>query len=409
MPRRSLHLLMLLATAASGASLRAVDPPSVSLLHHDCLAGWDLLPSTGWQVRQGELHADTNATPLSAGWTFADFELAFRWSANKPGRLTLGFTDARHVSHGAELLTLLLVEGEGCGKLTHDGKPLADGRAVDVTASGWHLARLRRRAGEFSLTVDDHTFYRAETSVTERLGLRLAVEGGPVALAEIRVVEPAGEAIFNGRDLTGWWTPGNRDGWEAQGANLVCLNHDGNYLRTEREFGNFVFSFGYRMAHGGNSGIGIRTPRAGWPSGDGMELQLLDEPSTAPLSRHTTMAIYGNLQPLARADLSNQWNQVVIRAEERVISAWVNGNLVQFSNTARLPELRRRHLKGWIGLQDHGARIEFRDLAVLDIPEGIGPVRGADETRAPSQLVLERLMTPQRLAIDDGLASRTVN
>jgi len=409
MPRQRVHLLIVWAIATSGASLRAAEPPSVSLLHDERLAGWDLLPSNGWRVRDGELHADAPSTPLSAGWTFGDFELAFRWSATKPGRLTLGFTDVRRHTKGAELLTLSLAEGEGCGRLTQDGKPLADGRAAETTASGWHETRLRRRAGELSLTVDDHAFYRVATPITERLGLRLAVAGGPVSLAEIRVVEPAGKAIFNGRDLAGWWTPGNRDGWQAQGANLVCLNKDGNYLRTERDFGNFVFSFEYRMAQGGNSGIGIRTPRAGWPSGDGMELQLLDEPSTAPLTRHSTMAIYGNLEPLARTDHSRQWNQVVIRAEERVISAWVNGELVQFADTARLPELRRRHLKGWIGLQDHGARIEFRDLTVLELPEGIGPVRGAEEARAPSQWVLDRLMTPQRLAIDDGLGSRTVH
>jgi len=409
MPRRSVHLLIVWAMAASGAPLPAANPPSVNLLHPDRLAGWDLLPSKGWRVRAGELHADADATPLAAGWTFSDFELAFRWSANKPGRLKLSLTDVRRESAGTELLTLSLSEGENCGILTHDGKPLANGRSVETSVNGWHLARLRRRAGEMSLTVDDQPFYRVATSVAERLGLRFAVDGGPVALAEIRVVEPAGEAIFNGRDLAGWWTPGNRDSWIVEGADLVCLNKDGNYLRTEREFGNFVLSFEYRMPQGGNSGIGIRTPRAGWPSGDGMELQLLDEPTTALLTRHSTMAIYGNLEPLARSDRSRQWNQVVIRAEDRVISAWVNGELVQFADTAKLPELRRRHLKGWIGLQDHGARIEFRDLKVLEISDGIGPVLGAEKASEPSQWVLERLMTPQRLAIDDGLGSRTIH
>ncbi|MGH7139045.1 MAG: DUF2961 domain-containing protein, partial [Pirellulales bacterium] len=116
-----------------------------------------------------------------------------------------------------------------------------------------------------------------------------------------------------------------------------------------------------------------------------------------------------NLEPLARADRSQDWNHVVVKAEGYMISAWINGVLVQHANTAELPELRRRNLKGWIGLQDHGARTEFRDLSVLEAPDGLGP-RAWQTPRATSgsQIVLERLMNPERLAIDDGLGSGAV-
>ncbi|HUY36687.1 MAG TPA: family 16 glycoside hydrolase [Pirellulales bacterium] len=408
MPRRRVHLLAAWAFVVSGVAVFAADRPAISLLDRDSLVGWDLLPSRGWQVRDGALQADVDATPLVAGWTFGDFELMFRWSAAKPARVTLGFTDARRDGDGAELLALSLAEGEGCGRLVHADEILAKGGKLEATASGWHETRLRRQGDAMSLIIDDRSIDDVATRIADRLGLRLVVDGGPAALAEIRIIEPAGEAIFNARDLTGWWTPGKIDGWQAQDGKLVCLNKDGNYLRTEREFGNFVLSFEYRMAQGGNSGIGIRTARAGWPSGDGMELQLLDEPSTAPLTRHSTMAIYGNLVPLTRADRSREWNRVAIRAEERVISAWVNGTLAQFADTTRLPELHRRHLKGWIGLQDHGARIEFRDLKVWELPERTAPPCPAEVIRSGSEWVLDRLMNPRRLALDDGLGSRTV-
>ena len=89
-----------------------------------------------------------------------------------------------------------------------------------------------------------------------------------------------------------------------------------------------------------NSGIGIRTARNGWPSGDGFELQILDAPG---LVNDSTMAIYRNVEPLARADRSQEWNRVVIKADGPMISAWVNGQLVQQANTARHPELKHRH------------------------------------------------------------------
>src|SRR5258708_3327251 len=100
-----------------------------------------------------------------------------------------------------------------------------------------------------------------------------------------------------------------------------------------------------------------------------MELQILDQPGEV---KDSTMAIYGNLPPLDRADKSEQWNRVVVKAEGRMISVWVNDELVQHADTSSLPELRHRHLTGWIGVQDHGSRVRFRELYVLETPEGLG-------------------------------------
>lgn len=215
-----------------------------------------------------------------------------------------------------------------------------------------------------------------------------------------------GEPIFNGRDLSGWWTPGNKESWPVIGGELVCINKNGNYLRTEEEFENFTLSFEYKMAKGGNSGVGIRTPRNGWPSGDGMELQLMDEKPGAPLTRHSTMAIYGNLEPLARADKSEEWNRVVIKADGYMISAWVNGVLVQHANTYFLPELKHRNLKGWIGFQDHGARTQFRNIRVLRAPPGRGPEPWyAPRPRQGSEIVVDRLMNLDTLTKRDGVGA----
>ena len=55
-----------------------------------------------------------------------------------------------------------------------------------------------------------------------------------------------------------------------------------------------------------------------------MELQLQDEPG---LDKHSTMAIYGNVEPVGRADQANVWNKAVIKADGRMISGWINGSL----------------------------------------------------------------------------------
>src|SRR5690606_37179499 len=118
----------------------------------------------------------------------------------------------------------------------------------------------------------------------------------------------------------------------------------------------------------------------------------------------------GNLPPLTRADKSGEWNRVVIKADGRMISAWVNGQLVQQSNTSKLPEVKHRHLKAWLGLQDHGCRVRFRDIYVHEAPDGLG----LDAWYAPSRelgayAVLDRLMNSERLSREDGVTSGTIS
>ncbi len=240
-----------------------------------------------------------------------------------------------------------------------------------------------------------------------RIGLGLSVPAGEAEISDVRLTEPAGERIFDGTDLAGWWSPLGLDSWGAHDGVLECLNKDGNYLRTEKEFGNFTLTLEYKQAPHCNSGIGIRTPHNGWPSTDGMELQLQDEPG---LDKHATMAIYGNVEPLGRADRSGVWNTAVIKADGRMISGWINGELVQQANTFWHPELQHRHLKGWIGFQDHGGQIEFRDIRVLAAPDGFGlDAWYAPRTRSGPELLFERMINPADLSIPDGLTSAVVD
>jgi hypothetical protein len=92
-----------------------------------------------------------------------------------------------------------------------------------------------------------------------------------------------------------------------------------------------------------------------------------------------------------------------------MISAWVNGELVQQVNTARLPELKHRHLKGWIGVQDHGGKIRFRELYVHEAPDGMGLDRWYEpQAESGSAIVLDRVMNSERVSRNDKLTSGVV-
>src|SRR5690606_32654788 len=106
----------------------------------------------------------------------------------------------------------------------------------------------------------------------------------------------------------------------------------------------------------------------------------------------------------------------VIKADGYIISAWINGQLVQHANTLFHPELKFRHLTGWIGFQDHGGIAEFKNINLLDMdaklanfPEQKKIAQWTEPKPAQgAELILNRLMNPQAVALQDGVKSHWV-
>jgi hypothetical protein len=397
-----LHLVML----GLAAPLSAAEPAGVKLLRPDSLVGWDYGPATPahWIISQGRLTGNALSTPLLSGWTLGDFELRFQWTAGASGAWNLGLKD---VPSGAGL-ELMLKEGDGCGAVRDRDKSLAAGARIEELSAGVrHSAHIRRSGTTLSVIVDGKVVSEVPIARNRRFGLSLSVPSGEATLDQLRLEEPHGNPLFNGKDLTGWFVNNGKGTWAVDNGDIIPTSHRGlHYLRTDKEYANFTFSFEYKISKGGNSGVAIRTAKDGWPSGDGMEMQILDQPGEV---KDSTMAIYGNLPPLDRADRSEQWNRVTIKADGRMITAWVNDELVQHVNTAQLSEVKHRHLKGWIGVQDHGGKVRFRELYVHEAPYGLGlDAWDAPTPESGPQIVLDRLMNSERLSRFDGLGSGVV-
>lgn len=399
-------LCVALTAGALAANATAADAPGLNLLRPDSLAGWDYgsQPPAHWIISGGRLTGNSLSTPLLSGWTLGDFELRFQWSAGPGAAWTLGLPD---VPNGAGL-EIAIKEGEGCGAVRDGGTSLAAGARVDAASSGgMHAANIRRSGGTLSIIVDGKVLSETTIDRNRRFGLALSVPGGEATLGQLRLEEPRGNPLFNGKDMVGWHVNNDKGTWAIEDGALTPTSHRGlHYLRTDKEYANFTWSFEYRISKGGNSGVAIRTATGGWPSGDGMEMQILDQPGEV---KDSTMAIYGNLPPLDRADRSEQWNRVVIKTDGRMVSAWVNGELVQQINTALLPEIKHRHLKGWLGLQDHGGKPLFKEIYVLEAPDGLGldAWYAAPRESGPA-IVLDRLMNSERLSRADGISSGVV-
>lgn len=201
---------------------------------------------------------------------------------------------------------------------------------------------------------------------------------GLLALSAAAAERPF-ERPYNGKDLTGWHVEsGKLEAWKANGDLLSCVKPGGGYLALDREYGDFELKLEYRLPPAGNSGIGIRFPKGGWPSTMGMEIQLLDD--AAPQYRnlgavHRNGSIYSFVGPKTNpAKGPGEWNSIRVRCQGPRVQVWINGVQVQDVNVEDHPEkgkgdlpLNRRPRRGLVGLQSHGDPVDFRSIEIREL------------------------------------------
>ncbi len=204
--------------------------------------------------------------------------------------------------------------------------------------------------------------------------------------------------LYNERDLTGWTVKdGKLESWKAEGELLACVAPGGGWLRTDREYGDFVLMVDWRIPAGGNSGVGLRFPAQGDPAHVGMEVQVLDDDAPEYKGKldpaQYTGGIYyqvaakkrprprgGFFRRLAgtrRAGVQNppgQWNHYEITCIGPVVEVRLNGGLITQANMDRETQgrggqlaLAQRPRRGFIGFQSHGSRVDFKNVFIREL------------------------------------------
>jgi hypothetical protein len=211
-----------------------------------------------------------------------------------------------------------------------------------------------------------------------------------VAVASTRADDA--HSIFNGKDLTGWVAEGvkefkDADGkvlpiWSVRDGLLFCNGKGYGFLRyTVKEYSDFALHVEYRMAPRAtpkaplcNSGIGIRTvafdpkrSEATRPSYYSYEIQLLDDADRKP-DKHSSCSLYRYVAPKVNAGKpAGEWNVVDVECMGPRIKITWNGQEVLNVDQTTIDEIKNKPLKGYINLQNHGGKIEFRNLRVREI------------------------------------------
>lgn len=210
--------------------------------------------------------------------------------------------------------------------------------------------------------------------------------------------------LYNGKDLSGWEVQnGKLSSWKADGELLSCVAPGGGWLRTTKQYSDFVLRLDYRIPKGGNSGVGLRFPSTNDPAHFGMEIQILDDPdpqyANIEPGQHTGSIYYQAPATKVAAKPPGEWNSYEITCRGPQVKVVLNGQVVNDVMVDQYTKgkgghkpLSERPEIGFIGLQSHGSRgdfqkVDFRNIELKDLttltPTGlryIDLVEGKGET-----------------------------
>jgi len=153
--------------------------------------------------------------------------------------------------------------------------------------------------------------------------------------------------------------------WVVKDGVLTSEGARGCWLISEKEYGNFVLEYEFKLGPRGNSGCALRAPLKGDPAFDGMEMQMADfRYNEQAKDSELTGGIYRAVAPTKQVYKPEEWNTVRITLAGSLLTVVMNGetihdrDLTQFDATVPrhdgtpAPPLKDRPRTGHIGFQE---------------------------------------------------------
>ncbi len=141
----------------------------------------------------------------------------------------------------------------------------------------------------------------------------------------------------------------------------------GSWLMSDKEYGDFVLEYEFKLGPTGNSGCALRAPLLGDPAFDGMELQMADyRYNTQARDSELTGGIYRALAPRCQVYKPEQWNSYRIELRGMRLKVILNGELIHDTDLAGQTETVKRHdNSSAVALKDRPRRghIGFQELS----------------------------------------------
>lgn len=193
--------------------------------------------------------------------------------------------------------------------------------------------------------------------------------------------------LFDGRSTAGWRgfrTDSMPSGWQVVDGTLTRVASAGDIM-TKEKYANFELALEWNISQGGNSGIFYRASEDDeaiyWTA---PEMQVLDDARHPDGKSRLTAAgaDYGLYpSPAGVVKPAGEWNAVRIVVNGNHVEHWLNGvKVVQYELGSADWEARvkaskfaphvhyGRNATGYIGLQDHGDRVAYRNIRIRVLP-----------------------------------------
>ncbi|MDY0099785.1 MAG: DUF1080 domain-containing protein [Bacteroidales bacterium] len=205
--------------------------------------------------------------------------------------------------------------------------------------------------------------------------------------------EEGWKLLFDGKTMNGW-RDFNREGitatWEVDRGALSGqgLGSDSTgYIVTKDQYENFILSFDWKIAEGGNSGVlyhVLERPGYNVPYISGPEYQVIDDLGFPDKLEEwqkvgADYAMYVPERKIVKK--AGQWNNSKIVFDNGHVEHWLNGEkIIEFEAWSddwfarkssgkweNAPEYGLAR-KGYICLQDHGSRSWFKNIKLKELP-----------------------------------------
>jgi hypothetical protein len=168
--------------------------------------------------------------------------------------------------------------------------------------------------------------------------------------------------------------------WKVENGVLNGGLPRGSWLMSEKEYGDFILEYEFRLGDRGNSGCALRAPMRGDPAFDGLELQMADfRYNPQAKDSELTGGLYRAVAPRKQVYKPTEWNSYQITCKGPSIRVVLNDypildvNLNQQTNSVKrhdgtdAPPLRDRPRRGHIGFQElsrGGSSVEIRNARI---------------------------------------------
>ena len=176
--------------------------------------------------------------------------------------------------------------------------------------------------------------------------------------------------LFNGRNLQGWVAVGPAEAFIVRDSAIVSTGAGPypSWLRSEREYENFVLRFEYQTEGWYEGGVLLHAPLDGPGSKLGFKIHLRHDQKAYGL--RSPGAIYDAAAPLRIANLpSGQWNYCEIKCDWPHLRVTLNDELIHDISMDTDAALRHRLRRGFIGIQNLGCRASFRNIQIRELPD----------------------------------------